>query len=255
MKRLASIAVALTLLAAGVVTAAATAHNNASATTAAVAAQKAGTVQVKLNVTKFVRQGRRLVAKGTAVATYRSQAGAPTVSRRPFTASVAVLAPRKAGPAAPCPVLKLQIDQISLDLLGLHVDVSKLILTVTANKDGGALGKLFCSLSEAQLTSNATASQLTSAAHSGGLATKGVGFGVPTRSLQAIGPGPCSIVDLLLGPLHLDLLGLVVDLNQVHLQITAAPDGGILGSLLCSLTNPTTSTTTTTTTTTPAPTP
>jgi hypothetical protein len=45
-------------------------------------------------------------------------------------------------------------------------------------------------------------------------------------------------VDLLLGPLHLDLLGLIVDLNQVHLQITADPNGGILGSLLCSITNP-----------------
>jgi hypothetical protein len=133
--------------------------------------------------------------------------------------------------------------------------VSKLILTVTANRDGGALGKLFCSLSEAQLTgsSSATASKLTSVANRGGLSTKGVGFGVPTRSLQAIGPGPCSIVDLLLGPLHLDLLGLVVDLNQVHLQITAAPDGGILGSLLCSLTNPPGSSTTTTTTAAPTP--
>jgi len=186
------------------------------------------------------------VARGTAIATYTPQnGGTAKVVRAPFAARVSVAPAKGSGPAAPCPVLTLQIDQISLDLLGLHVDVSKLILTVTANKDGGALGKLFCSLSEAQLGTNTTASKLTSAAHSGGLATKGVGFGVPTRSLQAIGPGPCSIVDLLLGPLHLDLLGLVVDLNQVHLQITAAPDGGILGSLLCSLTNPTTTTTTT----------
>src|SRR4051812_17264601 len=29
--------------------------------------------------------------------------------------------------------------------------------------------------------------------------------------------GSCTILDLTLGPLHLDLLGLVVDLNQVHL--------------------------------------
>ena len=50
-------------------------------------------------------------------------------------------------------------------------------------------------------------------------------------------PRPCSVVDLILGPLHLDLLGLIVDLNQVHLQITADPNGGILGSVLCSLTN------------------
>ena len=46
----------------------------------------------------------------------------------------------------------------------------------------------------------------------------------------------CDILDLVLGPLHLDLLGLVVDLNQVHLQITAeqAP-GNLLGNLLCAV--------------------
>jgi hypothetical protein len=50
--------------------------------------------------------------------------------------------------------------------------------------------------------------------------------------------GTCSILDLTLGPLHLDLLGLVIDLNQVHLTITAqqAP-GNLLGNLLCAVTN------------------
>lgn len=47
----------------------------------------------------------------------------------------------------------------------------------------------------------------------------------------------CSILDLTLGPLHLDLLGLVVDLNQVHLTITAVPGGGLLGNLLCGIAN------------------
>jgi hypothetical protein len=41
-----------------------------------------------------------------------------------------------------------------------------------------------------------------------------------------------------LGPLHLDLLGLVVDLNQVHLTITAVPGAGnLLGNLLCAVAN------------------
>ena len=44
----------------------------------------------------------------------------------------------------------------------------------------------------------------------------------------------CQILKLTLGPLHLDLLGLVVDLNQVDLQITAVPgQGNLLGNLLC----------------------
>ena len=39
-----------------------------------------------------------------------------------------------------------------------------------------------------------------------------------------------------LGPLHLDLLGLVVDLNQVNLNITAEQgSGNLLGNLLSSV--------------------
>jgi len=46
--------------------------------------------------------------------------------------------------------------------------------------------------------------------------------------------GTCDILDLVLGPLHLNLLGLVVDLNQVHLQITGQQGpGNLLGNLLC----------------------
>lgn len=50
--------------------------------------------------------------------------------------------------------------------------------------------------------------------------------------------GSCPILALTLGPLHLNLLGLVVDLNQVNLNITAQPGAGnLLGNLLCSVTN------------------
>ena len=50
--------------------------------------------------------------------------------------------------------------------------------------------------------------------------------------------GSCSILSLTLGPLHLDLLGLVIDLNQVNLNITAQPGpGNLLGNLLCDVAN------------------
>lgn len=46
----------------------------------------------------------------------------------------------------------------------------------------------------------------------------------------------CEILNLVLGPLHLDLLGLVIDLNQVVLNITAvAGAGNLLGNLLCAI--------------------
>ena len=54
---------------------------------------------------------------------------------------------------------------------------------------------------------------------------------------QVDAPGSCSILDLVLGPLHLDLLGLVVDLNQVVLDVTAQTGSGkLLGNLLCAVT-------------------
>jgi len=53
----------------------------------------------------------------------------------------------------------------------------------------------------------------------------------------ANGPaGSCEILDLTLGPLDLDLLGLVVHLDTVHLNITAERGpGNLLGNLLCGI--------------------
>jgi hypothetical protein len=56
-----------------------------------------------------------------------------------------------------------------------------------------------------------------------------------TAAPDAIG---CNVLNLTLGPLNLNLLGLVVTLNQVHLTITAVPGAGnLLGNLLCAVAN------------------
>lgn len=47
----------------------------------------------------------------------------------------------------------------------------------------------------------------------------------------------CRVLTLTLGPLDLNLLGLRVQLNQVNLRITAIPGGGLLGDLLCGISN------------------
>ena len=59
----------------------------------------------------------------------------------------------------------------------------------------------------------------------------------PGRSIRLpAAQASCGILDLVLGPLHLDLLGLVVDLNQVVLDITAVTGAGnLLGNLLCAV--------------------
>ncbi|HET7825477.1 MAG TPA: hypothetical protein VFK90_09085 [Anaeromyxobacter sp.] len=46
----------------------------------------------------------------------------------------------------------------------------------------------------------------------------------------------CNVLNLVLGALHLNLLGLNVDLNQVVLNITAVPGAGnLVGNLLCGI--------------------
>ena len=47
----------------------------------------------------------------------------------------------------------------------------------------------------------------------------------------------CEILELTLGPLDLNLLGLEIHLDTVHLTIDANPLGGLLGQLLCSIAN------------------
>jgi hypothetical protein len=67
-------------------------------------------------------------------------------------------------------------------------------------------------------------------------ATIPVNTGTPAANAAAAAPAACNILDLTLGPLNLNLLGLVVTLNQVHLVITAVPGpGNLLGNLLCAI--------------------
>lgn len=72
-----------------------------------------------------------------------------------------------------------------------------------------------------QLTGTLTSSQLTGP----------LNFTVPITPTAV-----CNVLSLNLGPLHLDLLGLVIDLNPVILNITAQPGPGqLLGNLLCAV--------------------
>jgi hypothetical protein len=60
--------------------------------------------------------------------------------------------------------------------------------------------------------------------------------GIPTTSREAQAPGSCQILNLVLGPLNLNLLGLEVHLNRVVLNIVATPGpGNLLGNLLCAV--------------------
>ena len=67
-----------------------------------------------------------------------------------------------------------------------------------------------------------------------GLPAGGTTFTAPIQDVAAT--EGCSILNLDLGPLNLDLLGLVIDLAPVSLDITAVPGAGnLLGNLLCAV--------------------
>jgi hypothetical protein len=210
-----------------------------------------GSVAVKLTVNRFVKRGTRLYAVGSAITKFKpTDAKAqdyPTKTvRRAFTAPVRKLK-RIASAQRICPVLDLTLGPLDLNLLGLMVHLDRVHLTITANSNGGIIGSLLCSLAgSGRLTPQTIVLTWTRAAQQSGLATKGVTMAVPlyqttsaggtttlstTKSPLAI----CDVLDLELGPLDLNLLGLMVHLDKVHLVITADSEGGILGSLLCSL--------------------
>jgi hypothetical protein len=71
-----------------------------------------------------------------------------------------------------------------------------------------------------------------------GAVTKTITTTVDTSKATANAPAAvaCNVLNLTLGPLNLNLLGLVVTLNQIHLVITAVPGAGnLLGNLLCAV--------------------
>jgi hypothetical protein len=79
-----------------------------------------------------------------------------------------------------------------------------------------------------------------------GLATvntaSGTAIGVfqnqPLAATTVASHNSCPILHLVLGPIHLNLLGLVVTTNQIVLDITAVPGAGnLLGNLLCAVAN------------------
>jgi len=77
-----------------------------------------------------------------------------------------------------------------------------------------------------QLTANGTVSLL----------LNGVQQVVQAAAPVTQASGNCPVLNLTLGPLHLNLLGLVIDLNQVVLNITAqSGPGNLLGNLLCAV--------------------
>ncbi|HZU35605.1 MAG TPA: LEPR-XLL domain-containing protein [Gemmataceae bacterium] len=197
-----------------------------------------------LTITNVVNQNGQLVAQGL-------------LGSQAFTAPLTLTAsPNAADPS--CPILNLQLAPIHLNLLGLHVDTSAICLRITAMPGNGQLlGNLLCDVANALnngqslggilggLTSTQTnqlTSGLTSLLNSTLTDVTTPGLGLPTQQ-AAVAGSACNVLNLSLGPVNLNLLGLNVHLDNcnngpVTVAVTAQPGpGNLLGNLLCNLSN------------------
>jgi hypothetical protein len=188
---------------------------------------RSGKLNVNIAITKFRVANGKTTANGVATATLSDSAGGLTRIKQPISLAV------KSGGS--CRILSLVLDQLDLKLLGLDVHLGKVNLQVTGHKNSGVLGSLFCKLAQSRVKGKiAAARALTKRVQS--KPVRPLAFSVPLRAVAAQSPSPtCQVLTLVLGPLNLDLLGLVVDLNQVNLNITATRGQGALGDLFCQL--------------------
>ena len=206
-----------------------------------------GKVTVDVQIKRFALADRKIVARGVLTSRVEG-AGSSKAARKAVTFAVDAQAGR-------CHVLTLTLDDLQLDLLGLRVDLSEVNLRIYAVRRGegsGVLGRLFCALSRStiRLGRGASVAQAQKVVRS--LNTRLEDR--PMRAFRATavlsaddGAGAaqaapsCRVLNLILGPLDLNLLGLVVELygenrrSPVTLSITSFPGQGVLGDLFCNL--------------------
>jgi hypothetical protein len=188
-----------------------------------------GKVTVRSKITSFSAQNGRLVANGTVTATL---AGSGEVAKD--TARVRFRALQQNGRR--CDVLTLRLAPLTLELLGVRVQTSTINLELYGRR-GALLGNLLCALTEARVRLPRIAAALNRRLDDRPLPV----MGASTEVRAADHLGTCQVLRLVLGPLHLDLLGLNVDLygntrtSPVEVTIHALPGHGILGDLLCPL--------------------
>src|SRR5918998_554223 len=213
----------------------------------AAAAERDGKVTVDVKIQRFAVQGRKVVARG--VLTSRIQgAGQSQAARTPVQFGVVAQRGR-------CHVLTLTLNDLQLSLLGLNVDLSEVNLRIFAVRRGegsGILGRLFCALSRStiRLGRGASAAEAQKVVRSLNTrledkpmrAMRASAVLAADGGAQAAQTAPsCRVLNLILGPLDLNLLGLVVELygpnrqSPVTLTITSFPGQGVLGDLFCNL--------------------
>jgi hypothetical protein len=208
-----------------------------------------GEVTVKASAERFFVSNGDVVAEGPSTATFRGEDGS--------TYSLDQRLRLQVDTTNNCRVLELHLAELYLDLLGLQVRTSTINAKLTGDKKQ-ALGRLFCKLSDALKLSKEALAKRTVRSLNRGLGDRGLPVlqftatvhgqeqqqsGTTARQGQAPPPPPgaCPVLDILLGPLDLDLLGLVLELygategDPIRVNVVADPNGGELGRTFCGL--------------------
>jgi hypothetical protein len=205
-----------------------------------IAETTAGTVHLRFRVQRFVARNGRLLARTLVTANYLGSDGRTATTSKTVLMRATVPSARALSRHI-CQVLLLRLDALELNLLGLKIELQEpLVLRITANRRGGILGRLFCSLAAGMRhqTLARTATQLNRSLATTSASAFQFRFPLGAGSAQ-VQQQECMVLELILGPLDLRLLGLRVQLNRVHLTITGIPStqpgGGLLGDILCAL--------------------
>jgi hypothetical protein len=188
-----------------------------------------GKVTVRSKITSFSVTNGRLVANGTVSARL---VGGGEVARDTARVRFRIAQPN----GRRCDVLTLRLAPLTLELLGVRVTTSTINLEIYGRR-GALLGNLLCALSEARVRLPRVAAALNRKLDGRSMQVMGATAEVRAADHQ----GVCRVLRLVLGPLHLNLLGLNVELygenrqSPVVVTIDALPGHGVLGDLLCGL--------------------
>lgn len=205
-------------------------------------AKRPGKLAVGVSVLHFATAGKTISATGLVTGTLNDGAGHISTVKQKVKLT--------ATTGGRCQVLHLFLDQLNLQLLGLNAHLDQVTLDVTGSRTGGPLGALFCKLARAKLASTRASAvrALNASVKRHRMNALRFNAAVFPKATASQSQPSCQVLDLVVGPLNLRLLGLIVDLKKVHLAVTATRGQGKLGDLFCELADNNSSGGTTTTT-------
>ncbi|HEX4797567.1 MAG TPA: hypothetical protein VH370_27485, partial [Humisphaera sp.] len=138
-------------------------------------------------------------------------------------------------------LLKITLKPLDLNLLGVEVKTDAITVTISTQAGSGELlGNLLGGLTTLLNTTavntalNKVLGTAVDLVNSASLTVNGVQSG----NLSTAAPSTTPVLNLFVAPVHLNLLGLLVDTSAIHVTLTAhAGDGLVLGNVVSDLAN------------------